>query len=113
MMNKKELFENVIDVKLMNLEKVPELDGVYIVPQRKLHDSGYKMMNVVGHTENFDYYLLGTCSDVVDFESFFTNVPIADLHMDINKNGIIHIWSKSNKFKCTHMFSNCVFESVK
>lgn len=112
-MTKEELFKEAVEVTFDTLEDVPLLSGIYIVQQKKLHDSGYRMMYVIGHTEDFDYYLLGRCSDVVDFESFFTKVFMEDLHLDINKHGVIHIWSKRNKFRCTHFLSNCVFETIK
>lgn len=118
-MTKKELFEKAIDVKFNELENVPILGGIYIVQQMKLHDSGFRMMYVFGHTswdvekDDMDVYLLGVCSDVVDFEGFFTHLKMEDLHLDINNHGIIHIWSSKNRFKCTHMLSNCVFEVVK
>ena len=115
---KQELLDKAIDVRYEDLKNVPDLCGIYIIPQRKLHDSGYKMMYVIGHdqwnklTKSWNYYLLGTFSDVVDFESFYSKIPFNDLHLDIDRDGIIHIWSKTNLFKCTHMVSTCMFESV-
>lgn len=95
----------------------PLFKGIYIIQQRKLHDSGYRMMYVIGHTEyderikDFKYYLLATYSDVIDFEKSFN---LCDLHLDIDKSGLIHIWTNSNKkLKCrwSHV-SNCMFEIV-
>ena len=50
-MNKsaKELLDKCI--KLEMDKKLPLFKGIYIIQQRKLHDSGYRMMYVIGHTE--------------------------------------------------------------
>jgi hypothetical protein len=121
-MNKEqqELLEKAKEVKIT--DEVPEFKGIYIIQQRKLHDSGYRMMYVIGHTEldekkkDFNYYLIGTFSDVIDFTPTFErylnkDYTMCDLHLDINRNGIIHIWTNSSKHlvnvgRC----SNCMFE---
>lgn len=118
-MTKEELLKKAKEVRFAELRQVPILSGIFIIQQRKLHDSGYRMMYVIGHTDfdylkkDYNYYLLGTYSDVVDFDSFFTKVYMDELHLDISKKGIIHIWSNRNRFRCTHMVSNCTFEVVK
>lgn len=106
-------------------EELPLFKGIFIIPQIQLHDSGYRMMYVIGHTDydekkkDFDYYLLATYSDVIDFTPLFNkyikgNFDMCDLHLDINKSGIIHIWTHSTKklmCTCSHI-SNCSFEVV-
>lgn len=124
-MNKasKELLDKAID--LGYTKELPLFTGIYIIQQRKLHDSGFRMMYVLGHTEydkeikDFHYYLVGTYSDVVDFTPIFNkllnrNYDMCDLHLDINKNGLIHIWTNSNKkLQCVCPFvSSCGFEIV-
>ena len=95
-------------VKLKYGDKIPLFNGIYIVQERQLHDSGYRLMNVIGHTEydeelkDFKYYLISCCSDVIDFEPIFDKLisgkyDMCDLHLDINRNGLIHIWTRSNK----------------
>lgn len=122
-MNKacKELLEKSIELDWE--DEVPLFKGVYIIQQRRLHDSGFRMMYVIGHTEydkvlkDFKYYLLSSCSDVVDFTPAFKNLlnkkyNMCDLHLDINKNGLIHIWTNSDKYldcQCLHV-SSCSFE---
>ena len=60
-------------INVNEVETIPYFKGIYIIQQRKLHDSGYRMMYVIGHTEydksikDFRYYLLSSCSDVIDF----------------------------------------------
>lgn len=108
-MTQKELLEKAEIVKWDEIDNVPLLTGIFIIQQRKLHDSGYRMMYVIGHTEDFKYYLLATYSDVIVFTSFWSKIKLEDLHLDINRHGIIHVWSK-NKLKLTTALSNCDFD---
>lgn len=108
----KELLEHAKKVDWLKLDEVPILSGIYIIQQRYLHDSGYRLMYVIGHTEDFEYYLLDEVADVVDFETFWTHIPLDAMHIDINRNGIIHLWSGRTKFKCTHAISNCALETI-
>ena len=105
-------------VKLKYGDEIPLFKGIYIIQQRKLHDSGYRLMYVIGHTDydkeinDFHYYLISCCSDVIDFEPIFDKLllrkyDMCDLHLDINKNGLIHIWTNSDKkLSCRYGFSN-------
>jgi len=43
-------------------------DDLVILPARKLHDSGYRVMNFVGVRKGVPVCLLSGCSDVVHFE---------------------------------------------
>ena len=122
-MKGKELVEK--SIKLDYGDKIPLFKGIFIVQERKLHDSGYRLMNIIGHTgydkdkKDFEYYLVSECSDVVDFAPLFEsyvkhNYNMCDLHLDINSNGIIHIWTNSNKYLKCEMphISSCIFEIV-
>lgn len=124
-MNKKakELLDK--SIKLGTDKDLPLFKGIYIIQQRKLHNSGYRMMYVIGQTEydvskkEYEYYLIGTYSDVVDFQPVWSkyikgSTEMCDLHLDIDRNGIIHIWTNSNKFfKCSCPYvSNCILEVV-
>ena len=53
-MNKacKELLEKSIELDWG--DEAPLFKGVYIIQQRRLHDSGFRMMYVIGHTEYDD-----------------------------------------------------------
>ena len=124
-MNKssKELLDKCIKLKIY--DKFPLFKGIYIIQQRKLHDSGYRMMYVIGHTEydkdkkSCDYYLIGTYSDVVDFQPIFdkylkNNYDMCDIHLDIDTNGLIHIWTNSEKhfrIECPFV-SSCTLEII-
>lgn len=121
---KQEILDKAI--KLKYGDKPPLFNGIYIIQQRKLHDSGYRLMYIIGYTEydkelkDYKYYLISCCSDVIDFEPIFDkllakNYDMCDLHLDINKNGLIHIWTNSDKrLNCKYGFhlSSCGLEVV-
>ena len=83
-MNKKqqELLDKCIEVEW---RETPSFDRIHIIQQRKLHDSGYRMMYVIGYDNDLkQYFLLNDYSDVIDI-----NVNnCRDLRMDINRDGI-------------------------
>lgn len=124
MYTKKELYEKAINLGYDG--EYPLFKGIFIIQQRKLHDSGYRMMYVIGHTDydekekDFHYYLIGTYSDVIDFERHYTQIlkndaGLLDLHLDISRNGIIHIWtnSKSQRLKVyMPQCSSCMLNPV-
>ena len=125
-MNKagKELIKKVI--KINYDEEIPLFKGIYIIQERKLHESGFRLMNVIGHTDydielhDYKYYLISQNADVVAFEPTFKNLikgkyNMCDLHLDINANGLIHMWTNSNKKLCCKYgldVSSCYFEIV-
>jgi hypothetical protein len=89
------------------------IDGIYILPTRRKHDSGYKVMEIIVHTVDDKFYNIDTICDVVDFESYWNNIKISDLHIDIDpNNNLIHLWSFKQYFKVIHNMSNCSFEVV-
>lgn len=109
-MNKKQ--KELLDecIRLDFTEEPPLLDGIYIIQQRKLHDSGYRMMYVIGYSkEDRKLYLLSTYSDVIDIGNLFSNPLNYDIHLDINRDGIIHIWS-NKKIRSTFRVSSCCFD---
>lgn len=127
MRNKKaqELLDKAI--KLNYNDKIPLFKGIYIIQDRKLHDSGFRLMYIIGHTEydkelkDFKYYLISNgCSDVIDFMPIFdkyikNKYDMCDLHLDINRNGLIHIWTNSDKklnIRYGLHLSSCSFEIV-
>jgi hypothetical protein len=110
-MNKKqqEMIEKAERVNLEVLREI-EFDTVYILPQNKKHESGYKMMYVIGCKDNTEY-LIATYSDVIDFNYF--NPKAGDLHMDIEDNGIMRFWSNNYKIKVIYNSSCCMLEFIK
>lgn len=102
----KELLENIITLKHEEIEGM-EFPMIYILPTNKNHDSGYKIMYIVGVKDDKNY-LIGTYSDVVDI-GWNSNVP-EDIHIDCVANGIIRIWSNNYNLKLMVSCSNCIFE---
>ena len=112
-MTQKELLEQAKEVDwLREMKELPIFTGIYIIQQKKLHESGYRLMYVIGHTKDFEYYLLDSVSDVVSLTSYWSKIPLEDLHVDINKHGIIHLWTNSKGLKCTFAISSCDFDVV-
>jgi hypothetical protein len=123
-MTKEELLAKAI--KLGMNDQSPLLKGIYIIQERILHDSGYRIMNVIGHTEydpelkDYKYYLLSECSDVINFNPLFEDYinhnfsNMRNLNMDINKHGIIHIWTEFDSCLRCHWLnvSSCMLEFV-
>jgi len=110
-MNKfqKEFLERCITVKL--LDETPLFDDIYILPTNKKHDSGYKIMYIVGHERTYDkYYLLDTYCDVVNFGDLIKNLK--ELNVDILQNGIIHFWSNYQQIQSNFRVSSCTFDFV-
>lgn len=110
-MNKfqKELLEKCIITK--HDEELPLFDGIYILPTNRKHDSGYKIMYIVGHYAKEDkYYLLDTYCDVVNFGYLVRELK--ELNIDILDNGIIHCWSNYQLIKSGYRVSSCTFDFV-
>ena len=108
---KQALLDKCIDIRDRDIRDLI-LGGIYIIPTRYKHDSGYKIMYIVGHTpHNPDvestYYLLDTMCDVVNFDSWWSKVPIQDLSIDMSMGGILHVWSFRQNMKCEYNVSSC------
>lgn len=112
---KQELLDKCL--KLEQFDEIPILGGIYVVPTRYKHDSGYKIMYIIGYTsyktnEEQKYYLIDTCCDVIDFVDWFNGESIKDLHIDITPGGIIHIWGNYQNMVNRFNLSSCMFEMI-
>lgn len=111
-MNKfqKELIEKCKKVSIN--DETPLFDDIYMLPTTRKHDSGYKIMYIIGYSrEKNEFYLLDTYCDVVSLGEFDTNIK--DLHIDVLDNGIIHYWSNYQMFESIFRVSSCTFKMVK
>ena len=95
-MNKKELIRQA---KLNGHPCARSLKTIRIIPRRKLHDSGYKMMYVIGLNEDYIPYMISSRADSIDFTDYHTKQSFHGLQMDIDNEGIISLWSISNLFR--------------
>lgn len=110
-MNKKqrELLDKCKQIR--HFEQVAPLDDIFILPTRRNHDSGYKIMYVVGYNrEENKHYLLDVYCDVINL-GYFTQ-QLRDVNIDIPEDGIIHFWSNKSKFINQHRVSSCTFDAV-
>ena len=90
-------------------DEAPSLDEIYIIPTKAKHESGYKIMKVVGYCDETEKcYLLDQCCDVINFGMFRS--IIHNINVDIEEDGIIKVWSYHHRFKSTSRLSNCSFE---
>lgn len=113
--DKKEFLDKCIKLKFT--DEVPILGGIYVIPTNLKHESGYKIMYIIGHTpfeknEEGKYYLIDECCDVIDFISWYGGAKIENLHIDITTSGIIHIWSTTQNLINLVNLSNCSFEAI-
>lgn len=110
-MNKyqKELLEKCINTKLT--DELPLFDDIYILPTNRKHDSGYKIMYIVGLIRKTEqYYLLDTYCDVVNFGDLLKQLK--ELNIDILDNGIIHCWSNYQQMQSNFRVSSCTFDFI-
>ncbi len=110
-MNKfqKQFLEKCINTKIT--DNLPLFDGIYILPTNRKHDSGYKIMYIVGYEAiNDKYYLLDTYCDVVNFGDMVKNLK--ELNVDIEENGIVHFWSNYQLIKSNFRVSSCTFDFI-
>lgn len=110
-MNKfqKELLEKCKHTRLS--DELPLFDDIYVLPTTRKHDSGYKIMYIVGYVRKTDkYYLLDTYCDVVNFGDLTKRLK--ELNVDILDNGIIHFWSNYQKIQSNFRVSSCTFDFI-
>lgn len=110
---KQELLDKCIKTKYN--EKLPNFNGIYIIQTNLKHESGYKIMYIIGHTSfkkegEIKYYLIDKMCDVVEIDNLLNQCNIKELKFDITTSGIIHMWCNYNLLKVIFRCSNCTFE---
>ncbi len=96
-LNKKS--ELIKQAKLNGRPCIKYLKTIQIIPRRKLHESGYKMMYIIGLDENYKPYMISDCTDSITFTDYYTKQSFHGIQMDIDEDGIISLWSRSNLFR--------------
>lgn len=101
--NIKNIRENAEYLQFSN-DNIIDFDYLYIIPTRRKHDSGYKIMEIYGEVNN-KLYCLSKCSDVVDFEK--ANFNYGDFSwfasFDMPEYNVIRIFARDNrKFRCIY-----------
>lgn len=71
---------------------------IEIKQSRKLHDSGYRLMNITNNGET-----VSCCADVlhIGFKDWLDG-----LHLDIDRHGTIRIWSNRQEINTIPRFSS-------
>ena len=67
----------------------------YIKPTRRMHDSGYRIMEVGYHDGDENITVLGECSDHVfsEWDQKFS------VNIDLTKKGYIRLWSREGELR--------------
>lgn len=84
-------------------EKVPLLTDIYVVVDRKKHDSGYRILNIYGcNQDNTFAKKLSGCSDVINFNFDIKTIDYLKLipfSVDSLECNVIRYFIRNSKFK--------------
>ena len=84
-------------------EEVPLLTEIYVVVDRKKHDSGYRMLNIYGcNQKNTFAKKLSCCSDVIHFNFDVKTIDYLKLlpfSMDSLECNVIRYFVRNPRFK--------------
>jgi len=98
-------------------EKLKNIRGLVIIPTRRMHDSGYRIIEVIAYGENLEPIKVGGCSDVLNFDgiggrgkNYETGAEDhGGWNMDcLGKSGLFHIWCEG-PIEIGHALSNFQF----
>lgn len=99
-------------------EEIPLLDDLYIIPTMRLHDSGYRIIEVIGGKRDKDFegyeYLkrIGLGTDVIDYGSFMKDNPRIKMDVPSDCNCIRIFADYGYKIKVGFRLSSFTFEQV-
>ena len=96
-------------------DEIPLLDEFYVIPTKRKHDSGYRIMEIVGvaykkdkggrYIGNEFEAILDRGCDVIDFD-FWQRVKGGSISMDIHpENGCPRFFSRGRKFEVIYRHS--------
>lgn len=84
---------------------------IEIIPTSLVHESGYKILYIIGYGIDGKKYLLDKYCDVIDIDNWASKINDVRISIDITKSGIIRIWGNIH-FNSTHRLSTCSFDMV-
>lgn len=103
---------NKLKEKLLNAPYLSEEDNMlfdylYIIQDRKKHESGYNMMHIVGcnvNGETMKYYKLSDISDVIDIDEINFNSQ-TKISFDIPEYNVLRLFlhTTDRKFKVSYL----------
>ncbi len=82
-----------------------EYDDIYIVPTYRVHESGYRIMAVVGANKDGSKEIAAT-GDVIWWQFLAHGRPI--LHSDMDTNNIQHFWCCGCKLRVGYNYCSTV-----
>ena len=108
MITKKEILENK---NILDWQTHHETTNFYVLPLRKIHESGYRKIKIAFYIDNV-LYTKTDYSDVLDFEYNIKRLISDNLFcMDVNANGVMQFFCRSRyKFRFTHCLSTCTIQ---
>lgn len=113
---------NLANIKRDELLKLPEkefnkverYDWIIVVPTRRKHDSGWRLMALIGGKKVGDHYepveLIGYCDDINWKFPITINNNI--LRSDMTLSNCIRIWSNNHVFKVGTCLSSTDIEII-
>lgn len=108
MSEKKTLRKQLLETPKREWDKtLSGVKGVYVLPSRRKHESGYACMDFVAE--------FGKNKPMVGFGGFTDDVSFTGSHfrMDCVSPGIIHIWNPYYTFSVSHDLSSIDFTEEK
>lgn len=86
------------------IEEIKKASGVYILPNGKVHESGWGCMDFVAETEEGLIGFGGKCDNVI--------LTGEDFKVDCTRSGVVHIWNR-NGFSISRDAITICFASAK
>ena len=113
---------NLANIKRDELLKLPEkeitkvetYEWIIVVPTRRKHDSGWRLMALIGGQKVWDHYepveLIGYCDDIN--WKFPNNTNHDILHSDMTLSNCLRFWSDHHKFRVGICTSSTTIEII-
>lgn len=100
-MKKKELYEKAIKLDDCNFFSneiyKKEFSSIYVITTNRKHDSGYKILDVIGQEKGTDdlYFISDSCDVIHFYDNLRTQTKdiIYPLRIDSLSNGVTHYFS--------------------
>ena len=106
--------EELLNLPQKDFNKIETYEWIIVVPTRRKHDSGWRLMALVGGKKVGDHYepveLIGYCDDIN--WKFPKNMNHNILRSDMTLSNCIRIWSNNHVFKVGTCISSTDIEII-
>ena len=106
--------EELLNLPQKDFNKIETYEWIIVVPTRQKHDSGWRLMALVGGKKVGDHYepveLIGYCDDIN--WKFPKNMNHNILRSDMTLSNCIRIWSNNHVFKVGTCISSTDIEII-